>query len=80
MPIYLQTAIRQHVREHADELRKTAQKERTGRDVKIVMEGLQQVARVEQGPIDVLAGIYRSVPRRRGRAHPMNKKKQGELL
>ena len=88
MPVYLQNAIRQHIRERADELNAQG---KVGRGPAAILQALvgdlKRVEAVrEPSAIDLMASVYRDVRqlRREGaaarRAQPASKDKQGRLL
>jgi hypothetical protein len=85
MPNYLQQAIRQHIREHAEELK--AKSARPGRLARKIVDELDQVkAIVEPSATEQAASIYRDVRRMRLKAKAAerssreDKKRQGRLL
>jgi len=87
MPNYLQCAIRQHIAEHAEELKSKAAASSLARLSRKLLDGAQ-LAKViiEPSPTQLAACIYRDVRKLRRRANAearagrREKKKQGVLL
>ncbi len=87
MPNYLQCAIRQHIREHADELRCKAAVSKVPRLAKRIVDGAQLAkVVVEPTPTELAACVYRDVRKLRRQANEEykasreEKKRQGVLL
>jgi hypothetical protein len=85
MPIYLQTAIRQHIREHAEEL--SARARAVAPAVKRVVSGVKMVEVVREATATQLAAaVYEDVRKLRKRAAAARRhvsgeaRKQGVLL
>jgi len=87
MPIYLQNSIRQHIREHAEELQKSARANQTARLARKITDAAGLVrAIVEPSPIQLAASIYQDVKKLRrasmasDRATRADKQRQRALL
>lgn len=77
MPVYLQNAIRQHIREHAEELKPQARQ--VNRSVRRVMDGVELAKVVaEPTPTQIAASVYQDVKRLRKRAAAERKQSRQE--
>jgi hypothetical protein len=77
MPIYLQTAIKQHIREHAEELKPQARQVKA--KVRKVYDGLELAAVVrEPSATQILASVYQDVRKLRKQAGAERRQKTAE--
>lgn len=86
MPNFLQHTIRQHIREHAEELQRTAQASGVAREVRRIEDAVRPVVIVEKTAVEMMGSIYKDVRQmRRERQKAVKqsrgeRKKQGSLL